>query len=127
MVSINFKHNNLIEQFESKIDPRLQAFLLWLSYWINTTYNQDITVTCFNRTVEENKKINGALYSAHLSGRAVDIRSWVFSTEQIQSIQKKIDESWGDLIYFKYHDSGSGKHIHVNIRYKYLIKDYNIV
>lgn len=122
--NIIYKTDRIMSEFIGCIDPRLQAFLLWMSYHVDHKYGKNLTLTCLNRTLEENKEVNGAQYSAHLVGRAADIRSWHFTQAQIEEIIKKVNEVWGDMIYILYHNSGSGDHIHANITKKYHIKNY---
>lgn len=121
---LQFKTRRIMNEFSTGIDPRLQAFLLWLTFWIDHNLNKGLTITCLNRTVEENKQVNGSKYSAHLVGRAADLRTWFFTKDDIAKIIEAVNEYWGDFIYVLYHDAGSGNHLHVNISYKYHKKDY---
>ena len=123
--NIIFKDSKMMAEFTAFIDPRLQAFLLWLAYWLDQKWEKNLTITCLNRTVEENKEVNGSKYSAHLTGLAVDIRSWTLTSDKIEELIKTVEDSWGDMIYILYHNSGSGAHIHINIRYKYFINKYS--
>lgn len=124
---LHFKQENgkdylhrLIKEFHHEIDPRLSAILLGLDNWTRVQLGKELTITCLNRTKEENKKVGGVAWSAHLDGRAADIRTWNLTDEDIGRIKRYLSESWGtDFLFFKYHDSGSGKHIHLNINYKH--------
>ena len=121
---IIYKHDKLKAQFEDFLDPRLQAFMFWLEYYIDLKYKKDVTVTCVNRTLKENKSVGGIKDSAHLVGRGIDIRSWCYSLEEIKQLVKFVNDVWGDFIYITYHNSGSGDHIHINISWKYHIRSY---
>lgn len=106
-------------QFYDQIDHRLAAIILGLGLFIFRKWRLYLTITCLNRTPAENKAVNGSKYSAHLFGRAVDVRTSDWSQEQIDAIIKYLEETWGDFIYVKYHDAGTGNHLHINITYRY--------
>lgn len=124
---IKFKSGNGIEykarletEFYGMIDKRLKAILLDLADTLEQKLEKDVTITCLNRTLEENREVNGSPHSAHLENRAVDIRTWYFDKKEIVFIEKYLYDTWSrDMIYFKYHDAGSGNHIHINIKYKH--------
>ena len=101
------------------VDPRMCAVVLLLAAWTMCQWSIGIVITCLNRTVDENRRLGGYEFSAHLSGRGVDIRSRTFTVTQITQIIEYLETTWGDFIYVKYHNSGSGHHIHINIRYGY--------
>jgi len=103
--------------WQDLVDPRLCAVLLALAEWAMRKWNKGIVITCLNRTTLENAKVGGSIYSAHLRGRAADIRSRTFTDEQLRQIVDYLNLVWGDLLYVKYHNSGSGPHIHINIKY----------
>lgn len=125
---INVKRENgrdyeakLRKDFRLKIDQRLVAVLFGLAFWVWQEYRIEIIITCLNRTPEENKAVGGHKYSAHLeiNHRGADLRTRVFNLKQIEAIMEYLSDTWGDFIYVKYHDSGSGKHLHLNISWKY--------
>lgn len=138
MKSVHFKTENgqeygqrLVHEFQEDIDNRLKAVLLELGEWTLYCYNKPVVVTCLNRTKEENDKVNGHENSAHLfdpndpllniyPGRAADIRSWAFMKDQIPKIVNHLEKVWGkEFLNVKYHNSGSGDHIHINIKWSY--------
>ena len=111
--------NKLKFQFYNQIDGRLRALLLELGDFTKRELNVPVTITGLNRTKEENAKVNGSEWSAHLFGRAVDIRTSVFTEAEVKKIMSHIDFLWGDMIYVLHHNVGSGMHLHVNIKYSY--------
>lgn len=131
-MSVLFKAENgteyrarLMTEFRYVIDPRLRAILLELAEWVRVKQEADITLTCLNRTITENEQVGGYKFSAHLSGRGADIRTWGFSVKQIEAIMTYLKESWGEeFIFVLYHGSGSSNHLHINIRWKHHIKNY---
>jgi hypothetical protein len=68
----------------------------------------EIIVTSGHRTVEENKRVGGAPYSYHLSGRAFDIVSTCVSPKELGDEIRK-NEPKLTVIYYK-------SHIHVDNR-----------
>ena len=123
--NIIYKHPAILQAFDYIIDPRLKALLHELSKWVyNNCEGKSLTITCLNRTVEENERVNGYKYSAHLIGRAVDIRSRYFTDDEIKRLIEHLKYSWGDMVFVKYHDVGFGNHIHINITRKYHIRNY---
>ncbi len=115
------KFERLRVEYNEKIDRRLRAILMDLGEHIAVTMQSDpITLTCLNRTVKENDLLNGYRLSAHLCGRAADIRVWNYSDPTIEKIRIYLEQTWGPLfLFFKHHNSGSGDHIHLNIRWKF--------
>ena len=124
---IKFKDQNGLEyqarlefEFIRTIDKRLKAILLDLADEVQRKFKKDVILTCLNRTEEENRKFNGSPFSAHLSGRGADIRTWHFNKKVLDFIMNYAYTTWTeDFIYLKYHDSGSGNHLHLSIRYKH--------
>ena len=106
-------------EFYDQIDVRLRGVLYELDDYMWRTHKARITITCLNRSKEYNKKVGGSPWSAHLFGRAVDLRSKNLNDEMIKDLVKHLEDVWGDFLYVKVHDAGSGNHIHINIRYKY--------
>lgn len=113
------EHFVMTSDWRDLIDPRICAILLALAEWTMRKWGIGVVITCLNRTTLENVKVGGSIYSAHLRGRAADIRSYTFTDQQIKGIIEYLDTAWGDFLYVKYHNSGNGPHIHINIRYKH--------
>ena len=130
MYQIYFKSDNghyyrhrLEREFWYEIDPRLRAVFLELNLWIWLTLGKTLTVTCLNRTREENEKVGGSTYSAHLDRRAGDLRSRKFTADEIQQIEQHLEQVWGkDFLFVLCHNSGTGPHIHVNIRFRHRLE-----
>lgn len=124
---IKFKSENGLEykarletEFYRTIDKRLKAILLDLADTLWRKFELNVTITCLNRTAEENQKFNGSPFSSHLSGRGADIRTWHFNEKVLAYIIDYCYTTWSDdFVYLKIHDSGSGNHLHLNIRYKH--------
>jgi len=107
-------------EFTRTIDKRLKAILLDLADEVQRKFKKDIILTCLNRTAKENLIVNGSPFSAHLSGRGADVRTWHFSKKELDFISNYLYTTWtDDFIFIKVHDAGSGNHIHINIRYKH--------
>lgn len=113
-----YKHDYMVDQFV-KTDPKLQAILFEADHWMRCKYNLPITVTCLIRSVEENKQVGGSPVSAHLSGRAADLRSRNYSKEQTLKLVEHISYVWGEMVYCIHHSHGTGPHIHLNVRIAY--------
>ena len=124
---IKYKEQNGLEykarldvEFTRTIDKRLKAILLDLADEVQRKFKKNIILTCLNRTEEENQKVNGSPFSAHLYGRGADIRIWHFSQKELDFITNYLYNIWSDdFLYIKIHDAGSGNHIHLNIKYKH--------
>lgn len=123
MVAIQYKSENgseyqrrLIREVTEEIDPRLFGVLILLNLWTWQSLRFLVTVTCANRTAQENKDCNGVPTSAHLDGRAVDIRTRGLDLQQIDKILDYLSMTWGtDFLFAEYHMN----HIHININYKW--------
>ena len=114
----------LTDEYHNNLDPRLWAFVWWATLWLFRYCGIKLTITCVNRTKEENDLAGGSKWSAHLVGRAVDIRVHGLTDEELWAFTQKVGEMWGDLIYCIVHGIGANRHIHVNIRYAYHKKVY---
>lgn len=117
----------LEEEFNHKIDPLLRGFLFCLSSYTRAMSGICITLTSLVRSPIENEADHGIPLSAHLFGRAGDIRTWAFTTEQIETMVKWVQDNFGDMVYIVYHNAGSGKHLHVNINRAYARKFTEVV
>ena len=119
--------DRLVNEFRFKIDLRLQAVLYELATWTARTLSKSVVVTCLLRTPEENEAVNGRPNSSHLDGRAADIRTYLFAKPEIDLIIKHLDEVWGsEFLHTKFHDPGSGFHLHMNINFPFKRKTHLI-
>lgn len=109
----------LHKELDEGIDPRLGAYLLETADYVWRKYKKHLVITCLYRTLEENTAVGGKPYSAHPRRRAGDFRTWNLTKEIVNDIEERTHRIWGDFIYIKVHDSGSGMHIHVNIPYRF--------
>lgn len=118
-------YDRLYFEFRDRIDPRLRAVLMELGKWAEWHTGKGIILTCLNRTEDENNAVGGNHFSAHLVGRAADLRSSNFGQAEVQKILNHLTATWpSSQIYAIYHDSGSGPHIHINIRHSQHRKNY---
>ena len=109
-------------QFTDKLDPRLRSIMLEVARWMMDRYHKKLVYTSVNRTQEENKKVGGSEYSAHLYGRALDVRIHNLTEIELNSMIEYIndhfqrEEKW---LYILVHGAGSNRHLHINIRYSH--------
>ena len=127
---VKFKDDNarLKDEFDTKIDCRLQFILLNLATYVYERFKKQVVVTCLIRTGAENAATAGSNpQSAHLRGDAADIRSFIYSEEEIQEIIAYLKHHWGPMIHAIFHNpGGNGPHIHININYAYSAKTYPV-
>lgn len=113
--------SRLNREFHNEIDPRLRAIIFDIARTMWRKHRKDTIITCLVRSKEENRAEGGSQYSAHLrgSGRAVDLRTSHLAEKEVTEIIEYLNTVWGDdFVYVKYHDAGSGNHLHINIRWK---------
>jgi hypothetical protein len=121
--------SRLLTEFYDILDPRCRAILLELADWSKGAIGEDITITCLGRTEEENTAMMASQYSAHLIKidewvRGFDIRCKNFSDEQVDLIVEHLEKTWNQnnkFLHIVATKHGTGKHIHVNIRWMYKI------
>lgn len=120
----------LRHEWWNRIDPRLRAVFFELSDWVENQFGKMLIITQLNRTEEENKRLGGYEFSAHLYGRGGDFRSHIFTQEEIDAIEKHLDDTWNnvshrpDIVYFKHHSVRTGPHIHINVTWAYHKRSY---
>ena len=112
-------HKRLAFEFYNQIDGRVRAIYLEANDYSYRKFGIQMVLTCLNRTKEENKKAGGVEWSAHLYCRAGDSRTRTMTPAQIDELIAHIKSVWGDMVYIKYHNAGSGHHLHINIKYAY--------
>jgi len=115
---MKFKDESLRNDFW-KIDPRCKMVICDLDYFCILKFNKEITITNF--------MIKEGTSDTHPEGRAVDIRSFDFTENQVQLIKNYLLEKyqylWAEVnkiagkIYFivVYHDIGKGLHFHIQV------------
>lgn len=123
---MKFKHEYLAAQFASELEPDLQRLLLDFEDASKRFELPEPLLTCFGRTVEENKAVNGVPNSLHLwelmnggkrRARAADVSIRPYDAEQLKvvatwfrgEVAKRGRPRWEFLL----HDVGSGMHLHV--------------
>jgi uncharacterized protein YcbK (DUF882 family) len=104
-------------EFSFEIKPELRQILFLIDDYTRIAHGKEITITSLVRTPEENTNLGGMQYSAHLFGRAADIRSHNFSPAELQDIISYMNGRWPDL-YVIYHSALTGPHIHINLKYE---------
>lgn len=126
---VEFKDSRIKAEFDglplvdtdTRIDPRLRGVLLELGDWCVDEGIPVPFVTCILRSAKENTGTPGSNpQSAHLSGRAADLRTMHgrYLHEQVEKIVGHLKNTWGTVfLHVLYHDSGGGAHIHLNINY----------
>jgi len=99
-----------ISQFE-RLDPRLQALLLWFDRHSALHYGHDITVTSLIRPRTTDSGV-------HEAGRGADVRSHDFSGVELAQLTAFINKSFPyprGLKTMIVHDTGKGVHIHLQV------------
>lgn len=113
---IQFKHERMRRQLKD-IDPKLRAVLSDTAFYMYHHFGVNLIITSMIRTVAENTAVGGNKKSAHLDGRAVDIRSHTMTKDQITQLKTYMIGVWDGMVHFLHHDSGAGEHIHININW----------
>ena len=128
---VHFKEENgaqyedmLRQQFYGQIDGRLRAVHLELDDYTYREFDKHITITCLNRTKEQNRTVGGKPLSSHRFGRGEDGRSRDFDDEELAKIERHLEEVWGDFLYVKVHGIGKNRHLHMNINVRYERKNF---
>ena len=112
-------------EFANDIDSRVRAVLLDLNNFTELKFGKSLIITCLNRTEEENRRVGGSPFSAHLDKRAADLRSRIFTEKELDLMVDYLYNTWNKndrmkgFLYVLVHGNGNSRHIHVNITYKY--------
>lgn len=107
-----------------RTNPELVDGLHILNTFVRNKFGKDLTVTGGARTKEHNASVNGDPNSHHLYGEAVDLVDSGLTPEQQEEVVK-----FAKAIGFtaaKYHDAGSGNHLHVALDKGSHLKGLNI-
>lgn len=130
-MDIQFKTTRIEAEFNGAdtegiiMDPRVRAMCLELHHWLRSKGRPGLFLTCIIRTEEENAElVKSNPKSAHITGRAVDIRTiGRYSPETIKEIIEHVYDVWGKAFaYILFHDSGNGDHIHMNMNFPFARK-----
>lgn len=116
---MKYKIANMGSEFSSdKIDPRLRAVLLELDRWFKAKFNYEMTITEILRTQTEEEQLNPTVkHSAHLDGRAADIRTKDMPVEVLEAAKIYLLK-WWPMPYAQilFNDRGEKfPHIHIGI------------
>ncbi len=87
--------------------------LIEIYAWIYSKYGDKVIITCAHeaRDYDSTHDVDPL--------RAIDIRSWIFNNPQ--AIENVINDCWiydperPEMQVAKYHDTGRGKHIHIQV------------
>ena len=112
----------LYDQFSDHLDPRLRAVMLESARWFRSKFDKRLVYTCVNRTEEENKDVGGAEYSAHLYGRALDIRVHNLTEDEVNQLVGYMNLHWlkdDAWLFILVHGKGGNRHMHINIKRKF--------
>ena len=122
---MQFKDNDtkMVLQYCNEIDPKLRAVLLDIDFWLQRRHGIEVVVTCLNRTPTYNEKIGGRPNSAHLDGRAADIRSFNLPADVLAGLITRVKSIWGDMVHIIHHD-GTAPHIHINVNRSFKSPEY---
>jgi len=130
--NVSIKHKDPIrhrQEFMRDLDPRLRWMLVNIAARARRELGVETITTCIGRTVEENRAVGGIEQSAHLYRpgyylRAVDLRTRHMSDDAIREYLNyfKPWQAIAGLLHVKYHNSGSGNHIHVNVNHSFALK-----
>ena len=111
----------LRREFFYLVDPKLRALLLDLANLCHHFWHRDLVVTCLFRDEAENEAIGGNPNSAHLSGRAADLRvNWIggddgYTDKEIDTLIEYVKGVWGNGYHIICHGEGANRHIHLNV------------
>lgn len=113
-----------------RMNRPLLKLLFDVRNYCRDNFGKDVIITMIYRTDEEQNNIyrgttrNGRLYdvkpwrSPHQFYHALDLRSFIFSKEEIQELVDYLNETYNDSNYYKFtakcHDVGLGDHFHIN-------------
>jgi len=113
LLPIRIKEDKLREQLYL-INPRLRAIVLDLAFWVWREYGKELVITSL---------IRDQAGSVHKYGRGADVRSYNFTSIQIETICNHVNDNF---LYYPnlpkssrktalYHDVGQGAHIHLQV------------
>jgi len=99
----------------------LRELIVDVSEYVFSEYKKNITITMIYRTQAEQEGIYGVGYakkSPHQFWQAIDLRSKVFTTEEIDDIVEYINNGYNKSNYYKWsaknHEvNGHGTHFHI--------------
>jgi len=117
---LNFLTERDLEEF-NVISPRLRALLLEVSHYSQKTWGIVPIITHLLRTQEEQEAIYGiGTYkrSPHQYGRAADLRSRIYTIEQVAELVNYLNKEFPRGDKYKtalYHTVGRGWHLHLQV------------
>ncbi len=82
---IQFKSPRIADEFLDlgRQNSRLKQLLTTLELFVELEINKDVYLTCILRTAKENAAVGGIDASPHLRWEAVDLRSSIYSQDEI--------------------------------------------
>lgn len=122
---MRFKQDRFSGQFDYILDPKLRAILLELEAWTKNYADYEPMITSLVRTLEENKEVGGRPRSAHLDGRAADLRVWDMPELLPETIINRWRSIWeASMVHCLLHGDGNNSHIHININWRARTKPF---
>lgn len=109
-----------------KKNPELYDLILDVCQYVKSDICKDVVITMINRTQEEQDELYKdsekykakKFYSPHQFGHAADLRSSIYSKEEIDKIVKYVNDKYNATNFYKpsalYHEVGNnGLHFHI--------------
>ena len=128
--SIKFKHRKQVITLMF-MHPLIVMVMFDMAFWCDER-NIDYVVTDTISTIEEDKELN-RVSDSHRTKRAFDLRSWTFTSGQIDEFIKHFNEKYEDIASISasdlvqrlvvIHGEGDQVHFHIAIHSRYRIND----
>lgn len=123
---ISFKNKKSKQRYFSLL-PLTQLIITDVSWWANQR-GLDVVITETVTTLEEDKELQ-RVSNSHLQGRAVDFSLIGWSEKDIKDCEKHFNEKYKEVSAYSLrtkkpvlivpHDSGHGRHIHLQINRRF--------
>jgi len=114
------KSTRLKEEFSSdELRSLLRGCVLDLSWYCLTHWGKSLTVTSVLRKPLQQVNLCKAYEFKsgfrHCIGSAIDLSIKVFDVDELNQIEKYIEENWKDYCSLRIHTKGTGKHVHLGL------------
>lgn len=112
----------LEEELRGWVSPLLLAVMLGYAFAVYKRFGYKPTITCVNRSKEQNEAVDGYKFSGHLTGYALDLRDRDMSQIILNWTLAWFNRYWNKrFIYVIHHNH----HIHVGVYRKDQDVDYS--
>lgn len=123
MAHIKFKTDSEKTEF-NKLQPNLKFIALDMASYFNAA-GYDFVITDVLSEIQEDRKLK-RVSASHREGRAIDVRTYGIPEDFLKTFEDKFERIYKNeaaissktgepnLIY--YHDSGFGRHLHIQVR-----------